>query len=587
MSKSVVRTSKFRHVHGSVGRKEECYDNVQCTSSAADSNLIAANEKYFAVPWQGGGGPFFVNQLDKPGKVDATPSLFQGHSGAVLDLDFSPFDSEVIASASEDSIIRVWNFKKYVDASTGLSLKEDVKEDDSAALRGHSKKVTLIRWHPVASNLLLSVSFDNTARVWDVNKGAEALNIADADEPMQHVSWNYIGSAYAATLKDKSIRIYDPRAGAMSARLEGHTGAKGARVCFLGRMDLLASVGFSRQSERQLFLWDQRSPAKPLSETTIDTASGALLPFYDDDTGLLFIGGKGDGNVRYYEMSEDKPWMHYIDQHTGREPQRGLCMVPKRALHVDRSEIARLLRLCKGAVEPLSFEVPRKPGLFHEDLYPPTFSGRPALTADAWLGGATARPDLVQLTSSLPSAGPLQRSGGSLEDVGEAAEADKGPEPAKEEKATAKTDDKAAAAAEEKAAKEKAAKEAAAKEAAAKEAAAKEAAAKEAAAKEAAAPGDKAKKAQDKKGKQATPAKAKGPADSDATESADCSGSAAQDAPPPSSITVDLSGATGDVTVTGLVTVSVPAVAALQRKVALLEARVAELEAENRALRNA
>ena len=80
----------------SVGRKEEStFDNVQCTASAHDSNLIAANEKYFAVPWQGGGGPFFINQLDKPGKIDATPSLFQGHSGAVLDLDFSPFDSEV------------------------------------------------------------------------------------------------------------------------------------------------------------------------------------------------------------------------------------------------------------------------------------------------------------------------------------------------------------------------------------------------------------------------------------------------------------------------------------------------------------
>ncbi len=78
-----------------MARKEECYDNIQCTSSAADSNLIAANEKYFAVPWQGGGGPFFVNQLDKPGKVDATPSLFQGHSGAVLDLDFNPFATEV------------------------------------------------------------------------------------------------------------------------------------------------------------------------------------------------------------------------------------------------------------------------------------------------------------------------------------------------------------------------------------------------------------------------------------------------------------------------------------------------------------
>jgi hypothetical protein len=84
-------------LHGSVGRKEESYDNVQSSASAHDSNLIAANDKYFAVPWQGGGGPFFINQLDKPGKIDATPSLFQGHSGAIQDLDFSPFEQEVLS----------------------------------------------------------------------------------------------------------------------------------------------------------------------------------------------------------------------------------------------------------------------------------------------------------------------------------------------------------------------------------------------------------------------------------------------------------------------------------------------------------
>ena len=36
-------------------------------------------------------------------------------------------------------------------------------------------------------------------------------------------------------------------------------------------------------------------------------------------------------------------------------------MVPKRALNVDRAEIARFLRLTKAAVEILSFEAPPPP----------------------------------------------------------------------------------------------------------------------------------------------------------------------------------------------------------------------------------
>ncbi|CAN0593918.1 unnamed protein product, partial [Laminaria digitata] len=29
---------------------------------------------------------------------------------------------------------------------------------------------------------------------------------------------------------------------------------------------------------------------------------GVILPFYDDESSLLFLAGKGDGNIRYYEV---------------------------------------------------------------------------------------------------------------------------------------------------------------------------------------------------------------------------------------------------------------------------------------------
>ncbi|KAJ1494890.1 hypothetical protein T484DRAFT_1764493, partial [Baffinella frigidus] len=46
-------------------------------------------------------------------------------------------------------------------------------------------------------------------------------------------------------------------------------------------------------------------------------ASGTLLPFFDPDASLLFLAGKGDCNVRYFEIVEGEPHLYYIDAFSG------------------------------------------------------------------------------------------------------------------------------------------------------------------------------------------------------------------------------------------------------------------------------
>jgi hypothetical protein len=109
--------------------QEACYEGLQPASiSAPDSNLVAANSKYFAVAWKGGGGPFVVYPLACTGKMETVvnkevmpPAVINGHSMPVQDLDFSPFHASVIASASEDSSVRVWNFEGKIDPASPLA----------------------------------------------------------------------------------------------------------------------------------------------------------------------------------------------------------------------------------------------------------------------------------------------------------------------------------------------------------------------------------------------------------------------------------------------------------------------------------
>ena len=390
----VVRASKFRHVHGSAGKDR--YDNINSTPSSADSNIVAGNTRFFALPWNAGGGPFVVHNLANLGRLETIPHMFNGHSSNIQDLDFSPFDDCVIASASEDASLKVWNFSPFVD-DQGLNLTANVPDSATVTLTGHTKKVTLARWNPVASDVLLSVSYDSTVRVWDVTQAKEASCIDGHGDTIQHVAWSYNGSVYATTCRDKQVRLCDPRQNKIATQFAGHEGSKGARVTFLGNRQEFATVGFSRQSDRQLWFWDPRDTSKPVHEITIDQASGAILPFFDVDTSLLYLGGKGDCNIRYYEVVDGPVMAHYIDQFSAKEPQRGCCLLPKMACDFGSAEVARVLRLGNGYVEPVSFVVPRKSDAFADDLYPPTFAGKPSLSASEWTSGKDADPLVVEL----------------------------------------------------------------------------------------------------------------------------------------------------------------------------------------------
>ena len=154
----------------------------------------------------------------------------------------------------------------------------------------------------------------------------------------------------------------------------------------------MLTVGFSKSSEREFNIFDPRSIGEPVAHLNIDTSSGGIMPFYDHDTAILYLAGKGDGNIRYYEIVDEAPYYYYLSEFKSPTPQKGLAFVPKRALNVSECEIARALKLHVNKVEPISFRVPRKSDIFQDDLYPDTYAGEPALSLEQWSHGSNAEP---------------------------------------------------------------------------------------------------------------------------------------------------------------------------------------------------
>lgn len=419
---SFVRSSKFRHVFCDAPRPDAIFSNLRLSTVTGDQNYIKANSLYFAAGLQGGGGPFGIFNLNKPGRFDAEDAehlIVGGHSQPVLDFDFSPFDDQIVASCSEDQSVKVW----VIPTGPLNGTLSDAAQD----LRGHQRKVTFLKFHPTASNVLGSASGDQTVKLWDIEKGSEINSQNDAHKDLiQDLVWDYTGAQYATSCKDKNVRLFDARSATVTDTIvTAHEGAKSTKLSFLGSLGKLVSVGFTRQSQRQFKIWDQRNTSTPLKSIDVDQAAGTIMPFFDADTNILYLAGKGDGNVRYYEVANEAPFCFPLADHRSQTPAKGMAMVPKRGLNVMGCETARMLKLTSSTVEPLCFFVPRKSDAFQEDLYPPTNSVQAAHSADEWLAGSDLPPVLISLDPRKgfkgPSSVPSAPAGGGAAPVAKAA----------------------------------------------------------------------------------------------------------------------------------------------------------------------
>ncbi|KAJ9192854.1 hypothetical protein DTO164E3_8000 [Paecilomyces variotii] len=433
MSGRFVRSSKYRHVFGRSTRKEQCYDNLRVSRNAWDTNLVKVNPKYLSVNWEsGGGGAFAVIPLEERGKLPERIPLFRGHTAVVLDTDWNPFNDDLIASCSDDGKIFLWR------VPDNFTLRPDVEPDDIqdiapvGKLSGHPRKVGHVLFNPAAENILASASGDFTIKIWDIEAGASklTLNIGDA---VQSQSWSANGSLLVTTSRDKKLRVWDVRQERPAQETQGHSGAKNSRAVWLGEHDRVATTGFSKMSDRQLALWDIRAPREPINGfKVLDSISGVCMPFWDDGTQCLYLAGRGDGNIRYFEYENDK--FEYLSEYKSGDPQRGIAFMPKRGVNMHENEVVRAYKTVNDTyIEPVSFIVPRRSEMFQDDIYPPTIGLKPAMSPSEWFSGKEAIPPKISLASLYDGAGLKEVTG--VQDAPTStikpAEPESKPEPAK------------------------------------------------------------------------------------------------------------------------------------------------------------
>uniref|UniRef100_A0A672RXY8 Coronin n=1 Tax=Sinocyclocheilus grahami TaxID=75366 RepID=A0A672RXY8_SINGR len=407
-------SSKFRHIQGTVLHRDTHITNLRGLhlTTPGECDGFCANGERVAVPLAIAGGQIAVFELSQPGKLPDTALPTIQNSVNVADFCWDPFDTHKLVVAGDDAKIRVWQIPKG-------GLMETLTEPE-CVLRGHTEKIYSIKFHPHASSLLASSSYDLTVRLWSLETGEEVKRLSGHQDQIFGMAWSPDGKLLATVCKDGKVRLYDPRKSTLPIQEgPGPEGHRGARVVWVCDGKYLLVSGFDSRSERQLYLFSAESLASgSVASVPADVSPSTLIPFYDLDTSVLILTGKGDTRVYTYEIVPEAPYFMECSSFHSSEPHKGLCFLPKTECDVRDVEVARAVRLGKTTIEPVAFRVPRvKKEFFQDDVFPETAVWWEAsLTAAAWLSGSNGqhrkislRPKDMMPVSEAPKEAPVRK----------------------------------------------------------------------------------------------------------------------------------------------------------------------------------
>lgn len=288
----------FLKIYGSF---QLCIRDVVVGSYQTFGNNIAASASYMAFPWEHSGSSLAILSLDDCGRKSKTMPLLHAHTDTVTDLEFSPFHDGLLATASQDCLVKIWHIPDG-------GLKESIS-DAECTFSHRQRRVETVGFHPTSDCCLHSTS-GGTIVLYDLTEEKEIFSNSEHPDTIQSLSWKLDGTLMGTNAKDKKVRVIDPRSNdPLVLEADSHQSIKDSRIVWLGTQDRVLTTGFDANRIRQVMIRDVRNFSTPEKVLDLDCSTGIFMPLFDMDTNMLFLAGKGDTTISFLEVTDKEPYL--------------------------------------------------------------------------------------------------------------------------------------------------------------------------------------------------------------------------------------------------------------------------------------
>lgn len=359
--------TRFRFLGAETDPPSEFFINLNVgNTSNPEFNEICTNGKQFAFIGQGTPNKIYVIPLAKPFKVSNTyPYIQDAHVSLTSYLTFSPHDPTNLLSSGEDGKIRLWKVPEVLTENLTTSLL-------TLSLK---RRVGVVKFSESTQNLIAAASGLPELGLFDLNREINFRSFNDRiSGTVQDIEFSSYSDQLFTVFNDGTIKYFDPRTneGEVLSAMSHIGGGRSRRLLYLHDFSYLASFGGSKAGERQCSIWDVRKFDTPLKSTEFDHNSGAMLPMYQEGSGVIYLGGKGDTSVKYLEICSDHRVIASSGSFESPEQERGLCLMPGSCLNVMSVEVSRMLKLGTDAMRAVRWRLPRtRKEYFQDDVFIP------------------------------------------------------------------------------------------------------------------------------------------------------------------------------------------------------------------------